>query len=86
MYSNCLLQSIKQYILNPTNIKIHKRGSWLDIFQLKWPHFYWLDLRDNHYYHYCAKFSDEPFLCEIWFKGEIKRFLWHDKSERREEI
>ena len=53
MYSNCLLQSIKQYILNPTNIKIHKRGSWLDIFQLKWhvtPLDKWKDARIDQMY------------------------------------
>ena len=84
MYSNCLLHSIKQYILNPTNIKIIKRGSWLEIFGCKWPNFYWFDKRDNHYYHFCAKYSDEPFINQIWFEGEVKRFLWHNKSEMRE--
>lgn len=86
MKSNCLLGAIKQYIKSPLNIKIHKRGSWLEIFQCKWPHFYWLDLRDNHYYHFCAKYSDEPFINQIWFQGEVKRYLWHGKNERVVEV
>ena len=81
MYSNCLLGAWKQFILNPTKTIIHKRGSWLEIFKCKWPHFYWLDLKDNHYYHYCAKLSDKPFINQIWFDGEVKRFIWHEKGE-----
>jgi len=84
IYSNCLLESIKQYLKYPLHIKIIKIGSWLEILQCKWPHFYWLDKRVNHYYHFCAKYSDEPFINQIWFEGEIKRFLWHSDNERKE--
>lgn len=81
MYSNCLLESIKQYIKSPSNINIHKRGSWFEIFHCKFPHFYWFDKRYGYYYHFCARFTDEPFLHQLWFQGDIKRFLWHGKSE-----
>jgi|GEM_PF-2244890 len=85
MKSNCLLGAMKQYIKHPLSTKIHMRGSWLEVFQFKWPHFYWLDLRDNNnYYHFCARYSDEPFVNQIWFQGEVKRFGWHGKSKRKE--
>jgi len=84
MYSNCFLEAIKQYILNSTSIIIYKRGSWWEIFQCKWPHFYWLNKEDNKHYHFCANFTDETFLHQLWFEGDIKRFLWHDKSTGRE--
>jgi hypothetical protein len=79
MKSNCFLESVKQFITNPTKIRIYKRGSWLEVFRLKFPHFYWLDKRDGCYYHFCANNLNKPFLQQLWFAGKVRRFLWHNK-------
>ena len=79
MKSNCLIQGLKQFIKHPNSIKLIKRGKWSEIARLKWPHFYWLDKRDGNYYHYCAKYSDEPFINQIWLEGEIRSFHFHGK-------
>ena len=79
MRSNCMVEPIKQFLKYPTRTRIYMRGSWSEIFQLRFPHFYWLDKRNNKHYHFCADKFDMPFLKQLWFQGKIRRFFWHGK-------
>ena len=75
--SNCLLEAIKEKIKKPKSIKIHKKGSWFEIFTCKWPHFYWIEAKGemNYKYHFRAEIFNQPFLKQIWFEGRIERFI-----------
>jgi len=74
--SNCLLKAIKEKIKKPKSVKIHKKGSWFEIFICKWPHFYWVETQGemNYKYHFRAKVFNLPFLKQIWFKGRVEIF------------
>lgn len=73
-YSNCFFEAIKHKFKNIEGIEIHQRGSWLEIFKFKFPHFYWTDLKTNTSYHFATKNTGKKCFEQIWFKGKIKRF------------
>lgn len=68
--SNCLFAALVAKIKNP-QVKVCKRGSWLEIFQCCWPHFYW-KYKDK-YYHYSQK-DQLSWLEALWYDGEIMEF------------
>lgn len=76
-FSNCLIEAIKQYVKYPNYIKIKRKGRWKLIKKKTFPHFYWYDSRYNEYFHFCARYSDEPFLCQLWFQGTIEKFNYN---------
>jgi len=77
VYSNCLIEAIKAKLLNFRKIKIYKRGSWLEIFQRKWPHFYWYHKPSNKYYHYSQE-DTLSWLQQLWYKGSVMEFKYHN--------
>jgi hypothetical protein len=77
-YSNCLLEALKQKLLNMSRIKIYKRGKWLEILHLKFPHFYWYDFKKNCYFHFCGKNKNLKFLNQLWFEGSVEEFKYHE--------
>ena len=77
--SNCLIEAIKHYIKQPSTIKIKRKGNWKLIRKHTFPHFYWYDIKQDKYFHFSAKYSDEPFLYQLWFKGKIEEFHYHNK-------
>lgn len=79
-YSNCLLESIIFKINDWKNIKLYKRGSWKEIFNSKFPHFYWYNKREDKYFHFSAKHSNLSFKNQLWFEGSIQIFHFHDRQ------
>lgn len=77
MYSNCLIEAVKAKLINPRQNKIYKRGSWLEIFQKRCPHFYWYHQPDDKYYCFSPKNLNESWLNQLWYEGEIIEFKWH---------
>lgn len=75
--SNCLIEAVLEFSRNPMSIRIKKKGSLNFIRERAFPHFYWYDKRDGEYYHFCAKYSDEPLIKQLWFEGRIKVFRYH---------
>lgn len=73
-YSNCLIEAIKQKIRHPKSINIMRKGSLKLLRKRVFPHYYWYDVRDDTYRHFNAKYSDEPFLNQLWFIGEVTEF------------
>lgn len=82
MHSNCLFEAIKVKIINPWQNKICKRGSWLEIFQGRWPHFYWHHKPSDKYYHYSQK-DALSWLHQVWYEGDIAEFTWHNKPYKQ---
>jgi len=78
-WSNCLIEALKNKMLKPFKITIYKRGKWTEILKKSFPHFYWYDKDKKCYLHFCAKYSDEPFLYQLWFQGSIREFNYHNK-------
>lgn len=75
-WSNCLICALTQFFKNPLAIHIHMKGRISYIWTVKrWPHFYWYDVRDNKYYHFCAE--KEPTIRELWFLGQIEEYHHH---------
>lgn len=68
--SNCLFAALVIKVKNPEVI-IHKRGSWLEIFLRRWPHFYWE--YKGRYYHYSQK-DQLSWLEALWYDGVIMEF------------
>lgn len=78
------MESIKQFMKNPSNIKIYKKGSWKLIKKGAWPHFYWYNKRENKFYHFEAIYEDEPFVYQLWFRGFINEFNYGGKKNESE--
>ena len=74
-YSNCLFQSIKHKLEDFNNVKIIKRGSWWELFKLKFPHFCWVYKSTGDMYHFRAHNRSLPFLRQLWFEGAIDKFF-----------
>lgn len=73
MKSNCLLEVLKAKTINPRQNKICKRGSWLEIFQKRWPHFYWYNKPTDKYYSFYQK-DALSWLNQLWYEGNIVEF------------
>lgn len=73
-YSNCLLEALKAFLLDPKNVRIKKKGSFILVKRKKFPHFYWENLKTGRLYHFKAHYSDEPFLYQLWFLGKISEY------------
>lgn len=67
MYSNCLFEAIKAKIKDPKNVHIHLIPPTLNNFRM---HFYWIDLKENRFFHYCAK--EGHCRLEILFNGTLR--------------
>lgn len=80
VWSNCYFEALKQKIIKPSKVIIHKRGKWSEVLHKKFPHFYWYDKDKKCFLHFCAKFTDEPFLYQLWFQGEIREFYYHQNK------
>ena len=78
--SNCLLEAIKAKMISPKNNKIYKRGSWLEIFQCRWPHFYWYHKPHDKYYCFSAWKDDLSLMKQLWYQGDIVEFDLHNKQ------
>lgn len=78
-HSNCLLEAIIAKLINPHKNKIYKRGSWLEVFQKRWPHFYWYHADHDKYYHYGQKDLPLTWLQQLWYEGDISEFIPHSK-------
>jgi hypothetical protein len=77
-WSNCLIEATKEFLRNPLHTKVYRKGSWKLIWRKhQFPHFYWYSKKDQKYYHFNAKYSDEPFLYQLWFRGYIDEFYYH---------
>ena len=79
MKSNCLLEALKAKCINPYQNKIYKRGSWLEIFKKRWPHYYWYHKPHNKYYHYSQNGLTLTWLQQLWYQGVITEFILHDE-------
>ena len=62
------------FLKNTTTTEISKVGHFRNILSGKFPHFVWFDNLDSKFYHFEAKYEDEPFLGNLWFLGKVKEF------------
>lgn len=70
MWSNCLIEALKSKVINPRQVKVYKRGSWLS----PWPHFYWYYKPDDKYYCFCGKEDNLSWLRQLWYEGKTINF------------
>jgi len=79
-WNNCLLKAIIVKLKKPNKIIIYKRGLWIDeLLKLKFPHFYWFDEEKKGYYHFQSNKGGLLFFHQLWFKGFIRKFNYHNK-------
>lgn len=79
-WSNCFFTALVKKIKHPFKIKIHKRGSWInELIKLKFPHFYWFDEIKRDYYHFQSAKGGLLFFRQLWFKGSVREFKYHNK-------
>ncbi len=74
-WSNCVVEGVKAYLADPFYIDIEVKWA-----PLQWPiesicHIYWLDRRVGRYYHFSSEDKDLSIFRQIWFKGNVKRYL-----------
>ena len=70
-YSNCLVETLKEYFKNPLGIIIYKKkGEFPHCFD----HYYWYSVKKDNFYHFSASRDDLSLLQQLWFKGEVKEY------------
>lgn len=73
-HSNCLIEALKAFSKNMKYVRIKKKGSIKVLRKGHFPHFYWVDNRTGDCYHFEARYSDEPFLGQLWFEGKVTKY------------
>lgn len=74
MKSNCLLEALKTMIINPRGNIFYQRGSWAEVFQRKWPHFYWYNIKNDKYYCFSGDDFNNSWLRQLWYEGRVIEF------------
>jgi hypothetical protein len=64
MYSNCLLEALKEKVKHPFSIVIRKRRGT--------GHFYWYDKHKKSFFHFTNFCGTD---CYIWHEGEIRKIV-----------
>lgn len=77
MKSNCFLEAVKTKAINPRGNIFYQRGSWLEVFDKRWPHFYWYNKDSGKYYHY-SQLDTLSWLQQMWYEGDIMEFNYHE--------